>query len=741
MLNSPNSKSIEWKKISDEEAKLASLYSNRINTLKKQRQELLNSYSLLEEEIKRKQKTQQVLLATKTNLKKLLNYSPSVVYSRQADHNFGITFVSDSIKQFGYQPNDFLQNEESWKEYIHPTDLENITQKLSLLNSGQKIVTEYRFVLPDASCCWIQDQFNLVYDSNGKAIEIIGSWHNISDRKKFEEQLFQEKELAQTTLESIGEAVITTDSQGNIQYLNPVAQKITGWTIEEAKNLYFTTVFKTHVQSSTQIVSEVIEDALKEGKTISGECVLTNRDGQKYCIHKSIAPIRDKEQKNIGMVIIFQDMSQKHQLSEQLFWQANYDSLTGLMNRYYFEDNLQKAVVSCQAKNICHSLLYLDLDCFKIVNDTCGHHAGDELLKQLGEVLQSKIRPQDMIARLGGDEFGILLKRADSVFAQTFAEQIRCAVEKFVFLWNDNSFHVGVSIGLITMNRIFTPAQNILSLVDNACYVAKNNGRNRVYACQLNDRQLLQERKQTEWIIKIERALKENRFCLYKQAIVSLNSKNGQAEKHYEILLRMVDNDQQVIAPMAFIPSAERYGLMPKIDRWVIEYFCSVYKNLYISDSRFFAINLSGASINDEFLFDFIQKQINTYQIPANKLCFEITETVTIANLTKASKLISQLKQLGCFIALDDFGSGMSSFGYLKNFPCDYLKIDGNFVKDIVTDATDEVMVDCINRMAKVMGIKTIAEYVENNAIKNKLIDLGINYGQGYGIDIPEILC
>ena len=319
---------------------------------------------------------------------------------------------------------------------------------------------------------------------------------------------------------------------------------------------------------------------------------------------------------------------------------------------------------------------------------------------------------------------------------------IRSTVEKFVFLWDDNSFHVGISIGLLTIEPSIKPQSNIiLSLVDNACYVAKNTGRNRIYVCNVNDRLLLQQREQSQWIMKINQALEKDDFRLYKQSIVSLEDGGDGRPQHYEILIRMLDQDNGQISPMAFIPSAERYGLMPKIDRWVIEHFCSHYYLLNTTpEYLFFAINLSGASINDESLFAFIKEKIHQYQIPAHKLCFEITETVAIANLSKASKLINQLKQLGCHIALDDFGSGMSSFGYLKNLPCDYVKIDGNFVKDIVNDPTDEVMVDCINRMAQVMNIKTIAEYVENDGIKTKLQQLGVNYAQGYGVDMPHPL-
>jgi diguanylate cyclase (GGDEF)-like protein len=519
-----------------------------------------------------------------------------------------------------------------------------------------------------------------------------------------------------------------------------MAEKITAWSLEEAKGIHFQQVLNIYSGKQTHSSEFLFHKVLKEKATIKQECVLIARNNQQYPINKSVAPIKNKQNEIVGMVFVFRDITQNRKLSAQLFWQANHDSLTGLMNRSYFEEKIKEALLKARKKNNYYSLCYLDIDRFKIVNDTCGHQAGDELLRQLATLLKRLTRSTDLVARLGGDEFGILFQKCSLDAAQKIAEKIRAAVEEYIFLWENKSFHLGVSIGLVGIDSHTSSQENILSLVDNACYVAKDKGRNRIYTCHINDQQLLLQRQDTEWTIRINQALEENRFCLHRQAIVEIKPSFGTQSKHYEILLRMKDRNGQEIAPMAFLPAAERYGLMPKIDRWVIQSFFAYFAQENNSHPCCYCLNLSGASINDDQFLDFLEEQLALYQLPTHNLCFEITETVAIANLSKASKLIAHLKELGCYIALDDFGSGMSSFGYLKSIPCDYLKIDGHFVKDIMDDPIDEAMVDCINRMGQLIGVKTIAEFVENEMILQKLANLGVNYAQGYGISRPEIL-
>ncbi len=590
---------------------------------------------------------------------------------------------------------------------------------------------------------WLTFKFPF-YDSVGNRY-VGGVAVDITERKRMEEALFQEKELAQVTLDSIGDAVITTDATGKIKYLNPIAESLTGWSEEDAKGLPLTTVFKIVNETTRQTVENPVEKALREGQIVglANHTVLMARDDREIAIDDSAAPIRDRHNRVVGAVMVFHDVTQSRDLSRQLSWQARHDSLTGLVNRREFEQHLEKAISIARSENQTHALCYLDLDRFKIVNDTCGHVAGDELLRQVTTLLQEQIRKTDILGRLGGDEFGVLLRQCPLQKALKIAHTLREKIQEFRFVWQDNSFSIGVSIGLVEITADSESLANILIAADSACYVAKNNGRNRLHVFQPDDREVLQEQGQIRWVTRIRKALEENHFCLYSQLITAI-SPNELSEEHYEILLRLRDETGAIIAPMAFIPAAERYNLMHEVDRWVIS---TLFRNWSLLQSRtipnkplVYAINLSGASINDDRFIDFIYEQFALYPVSPNLICFEITETVAIANLTKASKFIRQLQNLGCRFALDDFGSGMSSFAYLKNLPVNYLKIDGEFIKDIIDDPVDEAMVKAITQIGHVMGLKTIAEFVENNAILERIKVLGVDYAQGYGIGKPSPL-
>ncbi|WP_242051558.1 EAL domain-containing protein [Nostoc sp. FACHB-280] len=431
-----------------------------------------------------------------------------------------------------------------------------------------------------------------------------------------------------------------------------------------------------------------------------------------------------------------------------LSWQASHDSLTGLVNRREFEHRLTQAVNNAQTGKEQHILCYLDLDQFKIVNDTCGHAAGDELLCEVGHLFQTYIRSYDTLARLGGDEFGIIFHNCSLEAAVLIANTIRENTQKFRFVWQqDKIFNLSISIGLVVLNADTPNMNSALSAADAACYVAKNQGRNRVHIYQADDLELIRQYGEMQWVSRITQALEDNRFRLYYQSIVPVTN-NDSETVHYEVLLRLVDETGKLVSPMAFIPAAERYNLMQTIDRWVIHtFFTHLGQSVDFPQSHcpllehsrgcLYTINLSGASINDDKFIDFVCDQFTLHQIPPEAICFEITETVAIKNLSKAAGFIRALKEFGCCFALDDFGSGMSSFAYLKNLPVDYLKIDGSFVKHIVEEPIDLAMVDAINKIGQVMGIQTIAEFVENSEILQVIQNLGVNYAQGYGVARP----
>jgi diguanylate cyclase (GGDEF)-like protein/PAS domain S-box-containing protein len=704
--------------------------------------ELLRTTVELRRNLNQHQRAEQVLLETKRRFQRLIASSPVVIHSSQPAGNYGITFISKSINQFGYEPQQFLEDASLWKACIHADDAAYVFAELAHLPEKGHRILEYRFLHCDGEYRWIQDQRNLIRDESGREVEIIGSWQDITERKGIEQALFQEKELAQNVLQSIGDGVITTDAIGYIQYLNPVAEQITGWNMHQAKGLALNRVFKLIDALTRQTVENLVKQVKMSARVAPLHSMsLVARDETEHAIEGSVAPICDRENQMIGTVMVFRDVTQHHYLARKLSWQASHDALTGLVNRQEFEHCLIEAITSARETEQEHVLCYLDLDQFKVVNDTCGHIAGDELLRQIAALLQKKVRVSDTLARLGGDEFGILLNQCSLESAQRIAEQVHNVIHDFRFIWQNNTFSIGACLGMVAINADSGDLSTILSAADAACYAAKDKGRNRIHVYQVDDHELAQQRGERQWISRLTKALEENRLCLYGQAIVPIAHPLRTAT-HYELLLRLISETGEIVPPMAFIPAAERYGLMPTLDRWVISTFFANYSGYTYEHFRrgqpcLYTINLSGASINDETLLVFLKDQFNRHQVSPRTICFEITETTAIANLAKAAQLIRELKQIGCHFALDDFGSGMSSFSYLKNLPIDYLKIDGSFIKNIVTNAIDSVMVECINRIGHMLGLLTIAEFVENEAILNKLHDLGVDYAQGYGIAEP----
>jgi diguanylate cyclase (GGDEF)-like protein len=459
-------------------------------------------------------------------------------------------------------------------------------------------------------------------------------------------------------------------------------------------------------------------------------------------IEASIAPMKADNGDLMGAVTVIQDVSHTRRLTRQLSYQASHDLLTGLYNRRKFEENLEEILMNVREENRQHALFYLDLDNFKIVNDTCGHVAGDELLKQLPALFNDVLRSGDIIARLGGDEFGIILENCGIQQATNIADKIRQKIKDYRFIWDDRTFEIGVSVGVIAINADNAEMSQVLSAADIACYAAKDSGRNRIHIYEPSDKAVSERFGQMHWTARISKALEEGRFQLYQQPIVGVQTKD---RSHLEVLLRMIDEDGKIIPPGAFMPAAERYGLMPAIDRWVIH---EVFKHMdkdnpadpIKNTDRVIAINLSGDSINDGELLDYILQQKEKYHITLSQVCFEITETVAISNLSKAAVFINELKKHGCLFALDDFGSGLSSFAYLKNLPVNYIKIDGGFVKEISRDRIDRTLVESIQHVGEVMGLCTIAEHVEDESTLNILEEIGLDYVQGFHLGRPQAI-
>lgn len=642
----------------------------------------------------------------------------------------------------GYDEDEIKAELQSWENLLHPDDKEASENDINTHLRGDSPLYEniQRMRHKDGSYHWHLERGIAVRDAEGKAYRMVGTNTDITEQKRTEEALFEAKERALVTLHSIGDAVITTDEHGIITYLNPIAERLIGISNDEACTQSLEECCQMIDEDHERPAPNAALRALEYGEVYELKCStqLIAHDGSSRSITASAAPIRDSKGTAIGAIMVLRDVSESREMARRLSWQASHDALTGLYNRQEMETHLEQLLEEAQRDAAQHVLLYLDLDQFKLVNDTSGHLAGDELLRQLSYLLKKSLRDTDMLARLGGDEFGVLLSHCPIEKATEIADNLRTLIHEFRFVWQDNSFEIGVSIGIAPIDQRTESSAAVMSAADVACYAAKDLGRNRYHIYVPEDEELTRRHGEMAWVSRIRSAIEENRLVLYRQAIQSIHTEYPH-EVHTEILVRMVDEKGELIAPGQFIPAAERYNLMPQVDRKIVELTLShMAKDQNAPHSV--AINLSGNTFGDEEFLTFIHQQLEHFGIEPKRICFEITETAAITKLSSAIHFIQELKKLGCRFALDDFGSGLSSFSYLKNLPVDYLKIDGAFVRDIVDDPYDRAMVEAICRVGRVMGLKTIAEFVENDRTLEQLRIIGVDYVQGYGIEKPRPL-
>ncbi|MGC1523411.1 MAG: EAL domain-containing protein, partial [Steroidobacteraceae bacterium] len=561
--------------------------------------------------------------------------------------------------------------------------------------------------------------------------------------REAEEQAFVAQARSHVTLQSIADAVLCTNRACNVTYLNAAAEQLIGCTEAEAVGRPLATVLCMVPEANTYSVTSEIERILA-GEQRTGPAagsLLRKRDGSTTPVHERAAPIRDSHGEVTGIAFVMRDITQERAFAAQLLHQATHDALTGLANRREFEQQLGSAILDQKLTGAEYALLYLDLDQFKVVNDTCGHAAGDELICLVSWAVKQELRSGDVLARLGGDEFGILLASYPQHAALSVAEAVRRRISALRFNWEGKMFSTNASIGVLSLTESLATVGDALSAADQACYMAKDNGRNRVQFYRPDDQEMRARHGEMRWVERLNRAIELGQFVLYAQEIrpVGHCADAATIDSRFEILIRMVDSDGALIAPMAFIPAAERYGLMPRIDRWVIANAC---RNLAALRERHGSIpmcmiNLSGASVTDSGMVEFVRSQLRQFGLSRHSIGFELTETAAISNLAKATQLMHGLKEIGCPMALDDFGSGMASFAYLRGFPVDYLKIDGEFVKDMTTDLVDYEIVEAIHNVGRVMGVKTVAESVENADILAALTLVGVDFAQGFHINRP----
>lgn len=653
----------------------------------------------------------------------------------------------------------------SWDENFCCTDWNPAAEQIFGYTAEEAIGTHAAdFLLPSSARPVVDDIFSLLMEQKGGAHSInenltkdqrviICDWHNtpiiskegkpvgvtslvqdITETKKNAAQLSTQSQITANMQEG---AYLVRASDQTIVYANSAFEKMFGYGPGEMLGKHVSIVNAPSDKSPEETAAKVVSELEKSG-VWRGEIENIKKNGTHFWCSATVSSFDHPEFGNVW-ISVHTDITERRALDRKLSYQSSHDALTGLISRFEFERRAKTAIGSISDESTAHAMCFIDLDQFKVINDTCGHAAGDELLRQLGRTLKSVVGEGDTLARLGGDEFAVLIENCTLLQARKIAQDILDAITDFQFLWESKSFRIGASIGLVAIDHSTESLTSLFKNADAACYLAKDLGRNRIHIYNRDDNDLALRHGEMQWVAQINEALENNHFLLYAQPIVPI--KKG-THRHYELLIRLRDEQGSIVPPGAFLPAAERYNLIQKIDYWVVEEVTRFFRSApeFFVSIDFVTINLSGASLTHEGFLDFILAQVRKGVLRPEKICFEITETVAVSNLNSATEFIVRLKEEGFRFALDDFGSGISSFGYLKTLPVDYLKIDGIFIKDIVDDPIDFAMVKAINEIGHLMGIETIAEFVENDEIASKLATIDVDYGQGYGLGKPEAL-
>ncbi|MGA7540938.1 MAG: EAL domain-containing protein [Steroidobacteraceae bacterium] len=545
-------------------------------------------------------------------------------------------------------------------------------------------------------------------------------------------------------LNSLAEAVIATDVDRRITYLNPAAERLTATTAAEAAGKSLEEVVGLVDETDRRPLPDPVRQALTSGAPVSlgrRALLISRHDASEHSIEVSATPMRNTAGDQVGAVVLLHDVSEQRGLARQMSYQATHDALTGLVNRREFERRLEEAIERGHRGDGQHVLCYLDLDHFKVVNDTSGHLAGDSMLREVAKLLRDAVRDSDTVGRVGGDEFGMLLVGCPLEKARQIADDVCRSVGEHRFVWRDKIFNIGVSVGLVEISRESGTLEELLTAADAACYVAKKQGSGRVAVYSARDEALARHTGEIQWLQKLQSALRESRFQLFYQPIVPAYGTDGGGPA-MEVLVRLQDEDGHQVPPAEFVRAAERYRLMSLVDRWVVQTTLAALGRgaIPVASDRCVAINVSGQTLADSQFLEFVVECLDSTGVAPAQVCFEISETAVVANLDHAHRFVGVLHGWGCQFALDDFGSGMGSFSNLKTLPMDYLKIDGSFIRNLGHDSVNQAMVTAMIKLARTLNFRVIAEQVEDSAALEAARRMGVDFVQGYAIARPQPL-
>jgi diguanylate cyclase (GGDEF)-like protein/PAS domain S-box-containing protein len=687
-------------------------------------------------EVTPQKRAEEALRESEEKYRLLIEHQTDMVVKVDPEGRF--LFVSRSYcDTFGKSEEELLGK--TFMPLVHEDDRAATSRAMAALRQPPYEVYVEQRALTKSGWWWLAWADKAVRDHSGEVVAIVGVGRDISERKSAEEALARERERALITLHSIGEGVITTDADGRAEYLNPVAESLTGWANDEAQGRPLSEIFQILRDDTREPVQDPALRCFEEQCVVdrTDHILLVSQSGKEYAIEYSVAPIRDAGGSVRGTVLAFKDVTERRRLDQQVTYAATHDVLTGLVNRSEFELRLDRALSAFLKRGTPSVLCYIDLDQFKVVNDTAGHTAGDEMLKQIAALLAEGVRSRDTLARLGGDEFGLVLENCSVGDALRVCDALIGMLGDFRFTWGNRRFGVGASIGLAPFTLDGAERSILTSRADMACFAAKDMGRNRLYVYHPQDSELMRRHREIMQVAELREALEQARFVLYAQPITSAEAPHG-APWRYEVLVRLRGQNGELLLPGAFIPAAERYGLIRELDRWVIKTALREFSAISDRPGRAgISINLSGSSLSDASLPTFVHAQLTANGVSPSQICFEVTETAAVNRLSLARRFIEGLRAHGCSFALDDFGSGLSSFSYLKHLPVDCLKVDGSFVRDMPNDPVDEAMVKAINEIGHVMGITTVAEHVEDQSVLSAALASGVDFLQGFEIGSP----